>query len=211
MKMLEFLGKVARQSGSQTHNGQHSVNTVLETQTATAVDEQGSGTADMEDRKPTRVLIVDDTYGHRLLCSMAVESQADMRVIGEASNGLQGAERAEELQPDVVVLDLMMPGIDGFEAIPLIRRLAPEARILVWSSTDDPRHEAMAIDLGAHGFSRKSVTSEQLIDSIRGVLPAKRQLFGGMGGRGSLRLHRYQGTRPGERARSTGLKWTART
>jgi DNA-binding NarL/FixJ family response regulator len=80
------------------------------------------------------VFLCDDRPELRALTRHALEGDAALRVVGEAEDGVEGARRIGELQPDVVVLDLSMPGRDGAATIPVIRRLAPAARIVMFSS-----------------------------------------------------------------------------
>src|SRR4051812_50094816 len=82
-----------------------------------------------------RVFLVDDVTELRMLVRIALEEDADFEVVGEAANGRDGVEGGAEAQPDVVLLDLSMPDMDGLEAIPLMRKRAPKARIVVLSAT----------------------------------------------------------------------------
>lgn len=111
---------------------------------------------------PARVLVIDDEYGARLQVELALMTSERVRIVGEAANGMVGAELAEELQPDVIVLDLSMPVMDGFEALPLLRRMAPRAKVLVRSSIDDDEQYERAIALGATRCIRKFVAPDEL-------------------------------------------------
>lgn len=101
------------------------------------------------ERQPAHVVVIDDEYGARLQVELAVAASPMLRLVGEAGNGMRGAELVEQLQPDIVVLDLSMPLMDGYEALPLIRRLCPTARVLVRSSHDEDDAWPRARDLGA--------------------------------------------------------------
>jgi len=111
-------------------------------------------------------VVIDDDYGARLQVELALLTSTSARVIGQARNGARGAELAERLQPDVIVLDLMMPVMDGYEALPLLRRLCPRARILVRSGNDPLEHEQRALDMGAFAFVPKFIAPDELRDII---------------------------------------------
>lgn len=112
------------------------------------------------------VLVVDDEPRHRELCRLALEQDPDLVFMAEAHNGRRGVELAGRLQPDVVVLDLRMPTMDGLTALPLIRRAAPFARIVVWSG-DGPLDLEAALDAGACATVRKLAPLDQLIAAVR--------------------------------------------
>ena len=118
------------------------------------------------------VLVIDDEYGARLQVELALMTSRSAAIAGEAANGMRGAELAEELQPDIVVLDLSMPVMDGFEALPLIRTVAPRARVIVRTNDDDPASAARAIELGAADFIRKLLAPDELRRVIEAHLPA---------------------------------------
>jgi DNA-binding NarL/FixJ family response regulator len=117
-----------------------------------------------------RVLLVDDEALVRGGFRMILESEEDIEIVGEASDGAQALAQVRELQPDVVVMDIRMPGMDGLEAT---RRLlaggsdAPRVLILTTFDLDEYVYEAMR--LGASGFLLKSVRPRQLPDAVRTV------------------------------------------
>jgi NarL family two-component system response regulator LiaR len=119
--------------------------------------------------QPIRVLVVDDhpivIGGTRAL----LEGVADIDVIGEAYNGVMAIEENKKLKPDVILMDLVMPEMDGIEAIQIITEEEPEAKILVLTSfiTDDKVFPA--IKAGAMGFLLKDSEPEELIEAIRSV------------------------------------------
>lgn len=102
----------------------------------------------------TRVLLVDDAADIRLLLRTMLR-RTGFLVVGEAADGAEGARLAAELQPDLILLDLSMPVMDGLEALPLIRRDAPEATVIVLSGFDRERMEPAAIAAGAHAYFEK--------------------------------------------------------
>jgi DNA-binding NarL/FixJ family response regulator len=118
---------------------------------------------------PIRILVADD---HEIvregLCTLFSE-ETDLLVVGEAKNGEEAVRLALALSPDVVLMDLMMPGLDGIEATRRILAQAPAARILVLTSFAEEPHVRRAIAAGAHGFLLKDVLKEELLRAIRDV------------------------------------------
>jgi NarL family two-component system response regulator LiaR len=113
-----------------------------------------------------RVLVADDHIVVREgLCAL-IAACPDMQVVGEARNGLEAVDRAAQVQPDVVVMDLVMPVMDGLEAIKEIRVKAPKARILVLTSFGQDKRVFQAIKAGALGYLLKDSTSDELIQAI---------------------------------------------
>lgn len=99
---------------------------------------------------------------------LILELRPGFAVVGEAANGRQAIEQAQAAQPDVVFLDLAMPAMDGLEALPEIRRVAPRARILV-SSGYDHTMARRALELGAHASIVKGGKASEIVAAIRGV------------------------------------------
>ncbi len=120
-----------------------------------------------------RVLVADDHVVVREgLCAL-IAACPDMQVVGEARNGQEAIDRAAQVQPDVVVMDLVMPVKDGLEAIKEIRVKAPKARILVLTSFGQDKRVFQAIKAGALGYLLKDSTSDELIQAIRDIYQAK--------------------------------------
>ena len=115
-----------------------------------------------------RVLIVDDTTDIRDLVRFALE-RAGHQIVGEAANGREAIGIAQTVDIDAVLLDVMMPELNGLEALPHLRRLLPSARIVMFSSVPDA--EADARRLGADGFVVKGVRVESLVRAIEGASP----------------------------------------
>ncbi len=103
----------------------------------------------------TRVLVVDDHAVVRQGLVALISTVADLEVVGEARDGEEAVERVEELRPDVVLMDLSMPGTDGAAATRRIRDVAPDVRVLVLTSFADQRHVLAALDAGADGYLLK--------------------------------------------------------
>ena len=121
---------------------------------------------------PITVLVIDDEPAHRELCRLAVADEPDLRFVGQAHSAMRGAELAERLQPDVIVLDLSMPVMDGFEAMPLLKRLSPTASIVIWSSADEYLLRR-AMGMGAVAFVPKLAPAQRLVDAIHGTHPSR--------------------------------------
>ena len=102
-----------------------------------------------------RVLLVDDVRDLRTLLRMALEGEGSFEVVAEAENGLEAIEQAALHQPDLVVLDLSMPVLDGLEALPRILQSAPGARVVVLSGFDGSRMRAPALAAGAVAYVEK--------------------------------------------------------
>jgi DNA-binding NarL/FixJ family response regulator len=102
------------------------------------------------------VLIVDDQAPFRDVARLVVEMTDDFEVVGESVDGLSGVEAATELQPTLVLMDLNMPDIDGFEATRRIRQAVPTARVLMLSTHDPADFRDQAIEAGASDFISKA-------------------------------------------------------
>ena len=118
-----------------------------------------------DDVSPLRVLVIDDEPTHRMLVRVGLETRSDAELVGEAHNGRRGVELAGELQPDIVVLDLRMPIMDGITALPLILRVAPFARVVVWSGAD-AFERASVLEAGAAACVRKTAPLEELVAAL---------------------------------------------
>jgi len=116
-----------------------------------------------------RVLIVDDHAVLRAGLRMLIGGQPDMEVVGEAADGEDAVQRAPELRPDVVLMDITMPGIGGIRAIEQIRRVCPESRVLVLTMHDVPAYLRSVLAAGASGYVVKRAADSELISAIRGV------------------------------------------
>jgi DNA-binding NarL/FixJ family response regulator len=114
-----------------------------------------------------RVLIVDDQRLVRAGLRMLCESTVDLDVVGEAADGAQAVRSAAELSPDVILMDLRMPGLDGIEATRLVMSNRPESKVLALTTFDDDEHLYPALAAGAAGFLVKDTSPVELIDAIR--------------------------------------------
>ncbi len=114
-----------------------------------------------------RVLIIDDHTLFRSGIKLLLQRQEGFEVVGEAGDGLEGVKRAKQLQPDVVLLDLHMPGTSGLEAIPLLREEAPQTQIIMLTVSEDAEDLLEALRAGARGYLLKNIETDFLLDSIR--------------------------------------------
>ncbi|GAB2925283.1 MULTISPECIES: response regulator transcription factor [unclassified Streptomyces] len=119
--------------------------------------------------KTIRVLLVDDHQVVRRGLRTFLEIQDDIEVVGEASDGAEGVARTEELRPDVVLMDIKMPGTDGIEALRRLREAGNPARVLIVTSFTEQRTVVPALRAGASGYVYKDVDPDALAGAIRSV------------------------------------------
>jgi DNA-binding NarL/FixJ family response regulator len=115
------------------------------------------------------VLIVDDQPMQRFGFRMLLESQDDMTVVGEAGNGAEAVRQAAELHPDVVLMDIRMPGLDGIEATRRIVASGARTRVLIVTTFDLDEYAYKGLRAGASGFLIKDAMPEELLSGIRAV------------------------------------------
>jgi two-component system invasion response regulator UvrY len=116
-----------------------------------------------------RVLLVDDHAVVRTGFRLLLQARADFTVVGEAESGELACQRYIELSPEVVVMDIAMPGMGGIEALRRIRAHDPQARVLALSAHDDPMHARRALREGALGFLSKRSAPEALLEAVADV------------------------------------------
>jgi DNA-binding NarL/FixJ family response regulator len=116
-----------------------------------------------------RVLLADDHALVRDGLRALIDAHPDMRVVGEAENGHEAITQANLLAPDVVVLDVWMPQLDGVRAAPLLKRACPKAALIVVTACDDPRCLREVLDAGASGYVLKHAAVQELVGAIRAV------------------------------------------
>lgn len=115
------------------------------------------------------VLLVDDHADLRKLMRLGLQRSGRFRVVGEAGNGTEAIELATELQPDIVILDLLMPELDGREALPTILLRSPRSMVVVLSALDAKTEAAPAIATGAFAYLEKTEVADDLADVIAGL------------------------------------------
>ncbi len=118
---------------------------------------------------PLRVFVADDHGVLRAGLRLLIDAQPDMQVVGEAGDGPSTLQRVTELQPDLILLDLTMPGLGGLEILPLLRQRAPASRILILTMHDNEGYLRQALGAGAAGYVLKGAVDSELLNAIRAV------------------------------------------
>jgi DNA-binding NarL/FixJ family response regulator len=132
---------------------------------------------------PIRILLVDDQPLFRSAIATLIAEQPDMAVVGEAENGLEGVEKAHALNPDLVVMDVEMPVMNGVEAVRLIREQLPVIKVVMLTVSESDDHLLDAIRNGAHGYLLKDLRPEQLYGLLRSVMRDETPLSPAIAGR----------------------------
>ena len=124
----------------------------------------------MGTRSAVRVLVVDDYEPFRRVVWAILDARPELQVIGEAADGLEAVQKAAELQPDFILLDIGMPALNGIEAAHRISRLVPAAKILFVSQENDMDVIAAALSDGATGYLHKQTASWELLSAVEAIL-----------------------------------------
>jgi two-component system, NarL family, response regulator NreC len=119
---------------------------------------------------PIRIVLADDHAVLRAGLRALLNQEDDFRVVGEANSGLEVVDLAEKLQPDLILLDLSMSGLNGLNALPMLRQVAPRSRILILTMHDDPQYLRQAVKTGAAGYVLKKAADEELLAAMRAVM-----------------------------------------
>jgi DNA-binding NarL/FixJ family response regulator len=125
--------------------------------------------SDSQSRAATRVAIVDDHQLFREGLRALLEVWPDIEVVGEGENGFEALTLAEEKHPDVVLMDLSMPGMNGIEATRQLRGAHPEIKVLVLSMHDEKAYAENMLEAGASGYVSKRIAIERLVEAIHTV------------------------------------------
>jgi DNA-binding NarL/FixJ family response regulator len=133
-----------------------------------------------------RILLVDDHPIVRQGLKTLLEGHPGWQVIGEASDGIEALEKAETLNPDVMVLDVTMPRMNGLEACRVMRQRAPKLEILFMTQHDSPQMMREALDAGARGYVVKSNAARDLLEAVEAV--SQHRVFTALNEQGSSRL-----------------------
>ena len=133
-------------------------------------------------QSPIRILVVEDYEPWRRYFSTALQKQPELQVIGEVSDGLEAVQKAEELQPDLILLDIGLPTINGIEAARRIREVSPTSTILFVSENRSPNIAEEALGTGAGGYVVKSDAGSELLPAVKAVLEGKRFISASMAG-----------------------------
>ncbi len=121
----------------------------------------------------TRTLIVDDNSGFRRRLKEFLAFEPDIEVVGEAADGQKAIHKARELQPDVVLMDVSMPGINGLDATRQLKEEMPEVKVIMVSLLDVVQYREAAMASGANGYVTKRSLVEELLPTIRRVAQSK--------------------------------------
>ena len=127
-----------------------------------------------------RILVVDDYEPFRRVVCATLAVRPELQVVGEASDGLEAVQKAEELQPDLILLDIGLPTLNGIEAAHRISRLVPAAKILFVSQENDTDVVAAALSNGAKGYLRKQNAKSELLSAVEAVLRGDRFVSEGL-------------------------------
>ena len=120
--------------------------------------------------KNARLLIVDDHEIFRRGLRALLEPSSEWQICGEAVDGLDAVEQCKSLKPDIVVLDVSMPRLNGLEAARLIRRENPESKIVIITQHDSPQIRSAAVEAGARAFVTKSAVGSELVSALRNLI-----------------------------------------
>ncbi|MEH7083323.1 response regulator transcription factor [Neobacillus drentensis] len=123
-----------------------------------------------------RILIVDDHHVVRRGLVFFLRTQKDLEIIGEAANGREAIEQAQVLKPDIILMDLIMPEMDGIQATKIIKEKQPEIKIMMLTSFSDQDHVIPALEAGASGFQLKDIQPDELVTSIKKIISGENQL-----------------------------------
>jgi two-component system, NarL family, response regulator NreC len=130
-----------------------------------------------------RVLVVDDHAVIRTGLRRVLDAEDDIETVAEAPNAERAVFEALEHKPDVVLMDVVMPGKSGIEGTPTLLQAVPEARVLVLSMQDDPRYVREAFDAGASGYVLKEAADSEVVSAVRAVAAGEQYLHPALGAR----------------------------
>ena len=125
---------------------------------------------------PLRIILADDHTIVREGLAKLLEGEADLRVVGEAENGREAVGKVEELKPDIVLMDIAMPMLNGIEATRQIRKIRPETKVIILSMHSHDRYISELFRLGASGYLLKSASGTDIINAIRASLKGETYL-----------------------------------
>jgi two-component system response regulator NreC len=136
-----------------------------------------------EGKEPIRVLVVDDHAVVRSGLRLLLDAEPDIEVVGEAGDIGTAVLEARAAKPDVILMDLVMPGRSGIEGMPAVLKEAPTAKVLVLSMQDDPRYVREAFAAGATGYVLKEAADTELVAAVREVAAGGRYVHPSLGAR----------------------------
>ncbi len=130
-----------------------------------------------------RVLVVDDHAVVRAGLRRVLDAEEDIETVGEAATAERAVFEALEAKPDVVLMDVVMPGKTGIEGLPALLQAVPGARVLMLSMQDDPRYVREAFEAGASGYVLKEAADTDVVDAVRAVAAGERYVHPALGAR----------------------------
>jgi two-component system response regulator NreC len=130
-----------------------------------------------------RVLVVDDHAVVRAGLRRVLDAEADIETVGEAANVERAVFEALEARPDVVLMDVVMPGKTGIEGMPALLQAVPDVKVLMLSMQDDPRYVREAFEAGASGYVLKEAADTDVVDAVRAVAAGERYVHPALGAR----------------------------
>lgn len=123
-----------------------------------------------------RILIADDHHVVRRGLAFFLKTQKEIEIIGEAGNGKEAVDLARALKPDLILMDLVMPEMDGIQATKIIKTEMPEIKIMMLTSFSDQDHVIPALEAGASGYQLKDIEPDELIGCIKKIMTGENQL-----------------------------------
>jgi DNA-binding NarL/FixJ family response regulator len=147
-----------------------------------------SGMKNVQDRpkktgsriSPVRVLVVEDFAPFRQFIASALAKRSDLQIVGEATDGEEAVQKAKDLQPDLILLDIGLPTLNGIEAAQRMRQVAPESKIIFVTQESSTDVVQKALDSGAQGYVVKTKAATELLAAAEAVLEGKRFLSSGL-------------------------------
>jgi two-component system response regulator NreC len=130
-----------------------------------------------------RVLVVDDHAVVRTGLRRVLDAEADIETVGEAANVERAVFEALDVRPDVVLMDVVMPGKTGIEGMPALLQAMPDVKVLMLSMQDDPRYVREAFEAGASGYVLKEAADTDVVDAVRAVAAGERYVHPALGAR----------------------------
>ena len=125
---------------------------------------------------PSRIVVADDHPLIRHALTTTIDEQPDLEAVGEATDGLEAIKLCRRFQPELVLMDVLMPRMDGLEATRRIKKELPRTSVLVLTAVEDPDYLSEALKAGAAGYVQKGATTQQTLEAVRKVLGGESSL-----------------------------------
>jgi len=136
-------------------------------------------------RQSVEILIVEDFEPYRAYVASLLKEKSGLRLVCEVGDGLQAVEKAQELRPDLILLDIGLPGLNGIEAGRQILKIIPESKIVYVTQETSADVVREAFNVGARGYVVKSQAGRELLEAIDAALQGRRFVSGGLNGKGT--------------------------